>query len=101
MLREGACVYGVSTGVGNSSSHAVDRDGQVAYARAVMEQHGCGAGDPLPETEARAIIFARLVTLAKGLSGVRLSLLEALSRLLNHGIAPASSASARSGPPVT
>jgi histidine ammonia-lyase len=88
MLRENACVYGVSTGVGNSSSDAVDRDGQVAYARSVMAQHGCGVGEPFPEIDARAIVFARLVTLAKGLSGVRLSLLEALSRLLNHGITP-------------
>ncbi|MBE3072710.1 MAG: aromatic amino acid lyase [Acidobacteria bacterium] len=88
MLRDGTCVYGVSTGVGNSSSHTVDRDGQVAYGRSVMEQHGCGFGEPFPETEARAIVFARLVALAKGLSGVRLSLLEALSQLLNHGIAP-------------
>ena len=88
LLREGVCVYGVSTGVGNSSSEAVDRDGQLAYGRSVMEQHGCGAGEPFPEIEARAIVFARLVALAKGLSGVRLSLLEALSRLLNRGIAP-------------
>jgi histidine ammonia-lyase len=89
MLASGACVYGVSTGVGNSSSSAVDQKGVAAYGRAVMEQHGCGVGEPFPEPEARAIVFTRLVGLAKGLSGVRLSLLEALSQLLNHGIAPA------------
>jgi histidine ammonia-lyase len=88
MLNEGVCVYGVSTGVGNSSSLAVDRNGLVAYARAVMQQHGCGVGEPFPEHEARAIVFTRLVGLAKGLSGVRLSLLDALSQLLNHGIVP-------------
>jgi histidine ammonia-lyase len=88
MLREGICVYGVSTGVGESSYHAIDRNGQIAHARAVMEQHGCGVGEPFPEVEGRAIVFARLVSLAKGLSGVRLSLLRALSRLLNHGIVP-------------
>ena len=49
LLRRHACVYGVSTGVGNSSSDAVGRDGQAAYARSVMAQHGCGVGEPFPE----------------------------------------------------
>lgn len=89
MLREGVCVYGVSTGVGNSSSHTVEREAQEAYARSVMEQHGCGAGEPFAPEEARAIVFTRIVALAKGWSGVRLSLLDALARLLNHDIVPA------------
>jgi histidine ammonia-lyase len=88
MLAAGTCVYGVSTGVGNSSDHAIDRVSQIAHGRDVMQQHGCGVGEPFPEVEGRAIVFARLVSLAKGLSGVRLSLLQALSRLLNHGIVP-------------
>jgi histidine ammonia-lyase len=89
MLDEGARVYGVSTGVGNSSFHAIDREGLVAHAQSVMRQHGCGVGEPFSEIEARAVVFARLVSLSKGLSGVRFSLLEALAALLNHDIAPA------------
>jgi histidine ammonia-lyase len=89
MLDDGVCVYGVSTGVGNNSGQAVDPDRMTAHGRDVMQQHGCGVGEPFSGVEARAIVFARLVSLAKGLSGVRLSLLEALAQLLNHEIAPA------------
>jgi histidine ammonia-lyase len=88
MLDSGICVYGVSTGVGNSSDRAVERDRMNAHARNVMQQHGCGVGEPFSVAEARAIVLARMVSLGKGLSGVRTSLVEAMSRMLNAGIAP-------------
>ncbi|HEY3384127.1 MAG TPA: aromatic amino acid ammonia-lyase [Vicinamibacterales bacterium] len=87
-LDAGQTVYGVSTGVGNNSSRAVDRQNQIDFAISVMEQHGCGVGDPLSEAEGRAVTFARLVSLTKGLSAVRPPLLDALCALLNHRITP-------------
>ena len=87
-LRRGQTVYGVSTGVGNTSSRGVDNAAQVEYAVSIMEQHGCGVGEPLSAIESRAVVFARLVSLSKGLSAVRFGLLEALCALLNHDIAP-------------
>ncbi len=88
-LRAGERVYGVSTGVGNASSQPVGPREQIAYARSIMEQHGCGAGEPLSEAEGRAVLFARLVSLSKGYSAVRFSLLEAIRDLLNRGVVPA------------
>jgi histidine ammonia-lyase len=88
-LAAGATVYGVSTGVGNNSSRAVRLGEQIEFAMSVMEQHGCGTGDPLSEAEGRAVTFARLVSLSKGLSAVRPELIDALCALLNHGITPA------------
>jgi len=87
-LRAGKTVYGVSTGVGNNSKSTVDSAAQVEFALSVMEQHGCGVGEPLSPAEGRAIVFARLVSLSKGLSAVRFGLLEALCDLLNHDIIP-------------
>ncbi len=81
-------VYGVSTAVGNDSSRRIGRTDQTRFAISVMEQHGCGVGEPLSATEARGVVFARLVSLAKGLSAVRVDLLDALCQLLNHGITP-------------
>jgi histidine ammonia-lyase len=88
-LATGSTVYGVSTGVGNNSSRAVGMGEQIAFAISVMEQHGCGTGDPLSEAEGRAVTFARLVSLSKGLSAVRPELIDSLCALLNHGITPA------------
>jgi histidine ammonia-lyase len=64
MLDEGTCVHGVSTGVGNSSDHDVDRGRMKAHGRDVMQQHGCGVGTPFSPAEARAVVFARPVSLA-------------------------------------
>jgi len=87
-LRAGRIVYGVSTGVGNNSSAAVGRAAQVEFALSVMEQHGCGVGEPLSREEGRAVVLARLISLSKGLSAVRLGLLEAMCALVNHDVVP-------------
>ncbi len=87
-LADGRTIYGVSTGVGNNSSRDVHSATQVEHALSIMEQHGCGVGDPLSPVESRAIVLARLISLSKGLSAVRFELLESLCALLNHRIAP-------------
>ena len=87
-LAAGATVYGVSTGVGNNSSRAVGLGEQIEFAISVMEQHGCGTGEPLSEAEGRAVTFARVVSLSKGLSAIRPELIDALCALLNHGVTP-------------
>jgi len=87
-LRAGHTVYGVSTGVGNNSSNGVGRSTQVEFALSVMEQHGCGVGEPLSPAEGRAVVLARLISLSKGLSAVRFGLLNAMCALLNHDIVP-------------
>jgi len=87
-LAAGKTVYGVSTGVGNNSSRPVGLPEQIEFTLSIMEQHGCGTGDPLSELECRAVTFARLVSLSKGMSAVRPGLLEALSALLNHAVTP-------------
>ena len=50
--------------------------------------HGCGLGRHLDAGETRAVLLARLVSLAQGYSAVRFELLEALGALLNHDILP-------------
>jgi histidine ammonia-lyase len=87
-LDQGDAVYGVSTGVGYTSSNAVDRDHTHEFAYQIIRQHGCGLGPPFDKVESRAILFARLVSLAKGFSAVRPSLLQALCDLLNHDLVP-------------
>jgi histidine ammonia-lyase len=50
---------------------------------------GAGSGDAqLTPAQARAVVFARLVSLANGKTGVRLQLLQFLAALLNDAAAP-------------
>jgi histidine ammonia-lyase len=87
-LSAGHPVYGVSTGVGGDSARMVDatQDGDFAYR--IIRQHGCGMGPAFSMVESRAIVLARLVSLAKGHSAVRMGLLAALCGLLNRGVMP-------------
>ena len=87
-LSAGHPVYGVSTGIGHTSSRAIDPDHVQEFAYQIIRQHGCGLGPAFSEQEARAVIFTSLVGLAKGYSAVRPALLEALCNLLNRGVIP-------------
>lgn len=87
-LSAGHPVYGVSTGVGYSSKHAVDSTHIQEFAYQIIRQHGCGLGEMFSIPQGRAIVFARLVSLAKGYSAVRPELLHALCGLLNQGVIP-------------
>jgi len=87
-LTQGQAVYGVSTNVGNRSSVEVGKESLDAHASQMILHHGCGVGEPLSPEQVRATAFARLVSLAKGYSAVRVSMLEAMCKLLNAGVVP-------------
>ena len=87
-LASGVPVYGVSTKVGYESSRRVEADALDSFSYSIMRQHGCGVGEPLSREETRAVVFARLISLAKAYSAVRLDLLAALAELLNRGVTP-------------
>ncbi|MDK9709112.1 MAG: aromatic amino acid ammonia-lyase [Desulforhopalus sp.] len=87
-LSSGHRIYGVSTGVGYNSGHTIDADHTHEFAYQIIRQHGCGLGEMLSVEEGRAVVFARLVSLAKGYSAVRIELLQALCNLLNQGVIP-------------
>src|SRR6195256_4822079 len=88
IVAEGRTVYGVNTGFGKLSDVHIDparlRDLQLNLVRS----HSCGLGPPLSETEARALVLLRANVLARGYSGCRAILIEALVALLECGITP-------------
>jgi histidine ammonia-lyase len=85
-LSAGHPVYGVTTGVGMDAALRI-KDPQ-GFAYQIIRQHGCGLGAFFTPSEGRAILFTRLVSLAKGYSAVRLELLQALCDLIGHDIIP-------------
>jgi len=87
-IASGVSIYGVSTKVGYGSSRSVEPAELEGYGYSLFRHHGCGVGEPLSVAETRATVFARLISLAKGYSAVRLELLAALTHLLNHGVMP-------------
>jgi histidine ammonia-lyase len=88
IVAEGRTVYGVNTGFGKLSDVHIDparlRDLQLNLVRS----HSCGLGPALSEGEARALVLLRANVLARGYSGCRAALIEALVALLERGVTP-------------
>lgn len=88
LIAEDGVVYGVSTGYGDSCTVVIPPDLVAELPHHLYAYHGCGLGRFLDEHETRAVLVARLVSLAQGKSGVSLGLLQQLEALLRHDILP-------------
>lgn len=88
LLSEDGVVYGVTTGYGDSCTVTIPPELIAELPHHLYSYHGCGAGRFLTPEETRAVLAARLASLAQGMSGVSVALLEQLERLLKHDILP-------------
>ena len=87
-LAQGATVYGVNTGYGDSCVVDVPMELVEVLPLQLLRYHGCGMGQHLDDAQTLAVIAARLNSLAYGFSGVRHVLLERLADLINHRVLP-------------
>ncbi len=81
-------VYGVNTGFGKSCGKRMPGGFAVENGINLYRFHGCGTGDPLGLTETRSTIICRMISFAKGYSGVSMELLEGMASLLNEWVTP-------------
>lgn len=87
-LEKGGVVYGVNTGYGDSCQRAVPPHLLADLPLNLTRYHGCGLGRELEPEASAAVLVARIASLARGHSGVRLVLLERLCALLNQRVLP-------------
>lgn len=87
-LKKNPSVYGVTTGYGDSCNVKVPAALVQELPLHLTRFHGCGLGRIFSEFETRAIMAARLASLKRGNSGVRLELLQRIIDLINCGILP-------------
>src|SRR4030088_556087 len=80
--------YGVNTGFGDLAEVRISPDQIRTLQVNLVRSHACGVGAPLSEVETRAIVLLRANALAKGLSGVRPAVVEALCAMLKHRVHP-------------
>src|SRR5439155_51033 len=81
-------VYGVSTGFGALAGTRVAPPRQPELQLALIRSHAAGVGPPVDTEVVRATMLLRARTLARGMSGVRPVLADALIAMLNAGITP-------------
>lgn len=81
-------VYGVNTGYGASGINAIALEDAKELQKNLYRFHGCGVGVPLSLEISKKVIISRMVSLAKGKSGVSYELLERMEMLLKRDIIP-------------
>jgi histidine ammonia-lyase len=86
--RAGEVIYGVTTGFGSLADVAVRPDQAAELSLNLIRSHAVGVGAPLAGEAVRAAMLIRANTLAKGLSGVRVQVVETLLEMLNKGVHP-------------
>ncbi len=88
LLEEEGVIYGVTTGYGDSCTVNIPLSLVDELPLHLTRFHGCGLGEYLSEAETRAVMAVRLNSLAQGVSGVRMELLQLIVDLLNQNVLP-------------
>ena len=87
-LAQGRTIYGVNTGFGALSDTSIAAKDTRALQLNLIRSHAMGVGAPLPVATVRAILALRAHTLALGASGVRPSVVDALTQMLAADVVP-------------
>ena len=88
VLDAGDAVYGVNTGFGDLAGVRIAPDRIVELQRRLILSHASGLGEPLDDDAVRGMLLLRANTLARGHSGVRPQVIEALLALLEADVLP-------------
>jgi histidine ammonia-lyase len=88
VVATGAVAYGINTGFGKLASVRISSEQVRQLQVNLVRSHSCGVGAPLSEPETRAMMLLRANALAKGLSGIRPSVVETLCAMLNAKVHP-------------
>ena len=87
-VEEKKVVYGTTTGFGALVTKNIPKDQAEKLQRNIIITHSTSVGEPFEEEVVRGIILMVLQSLGKGVSGVRLELLECYRQLLNKNLIP-------------
>jgi histidine ammonia-lyase len=83
-----APVYGVNTGFGKLASTRIAHEDLATLQLRLLRSHAVGVGEPLSERVVRLVLLLKAASLARGYSGVREEVVDALLALHNHGLLP-------------
>ena len=88
VLAEDRVVYGVNTGFGSLARTRIDASKLAELQRALVLSHAAGTGPLLDDAIVRLAIAQKIAALARGYSGVRYEVIDALVKLMNANVMP-------------
>jgi histidine ammonia-lyase len=81
-------IYGVTTGFGEFANVSISKENIFELQENLIESHAAGTGEFLPPLIVKIMMLLRLNALARGYSGIRLSTLEFIIKMMEHNIIP-------------
>ena len=88
ILDENRTAYGINTGFGQLAQTRIVHEDLENLQRSLVLSHSAGIGQPLSDDLVRLIMVLKVNALARGFSGIRLSVINALIALINAEIYP-------------
>lgn len=88
IVASGVPAYGINTGFGKLASTHIPGDQLEALQKNLVLSHSAGVGPLLADETVRLLMILKVISLARGYSGVRLLVMETLLTLINRGIYP-------------
>lgn len=87
-IQAGDVMYGVNTGFGAFSSVRISDSEIEQLQKNLIRSHSVGVGTPFTPIQTRAMMLLRANALARGHSGIRVTVVEKILEFLNHNIIP-------------
>lgn len=81
-------VYGINTGFGSLYNKSIAREDLEKLQQNLVMSHACGAGEEVPSSVVKLMLFLKIQGLSYGNSGVQLETIERLVYFYNNNILP-------------
>lgn len=88
IVAEDRTAYGINTGFGLLAQTRIATHDLENLQRSLVLSHAAGVGEPLDEAMVRLMMVLKINSLARGFSGIRLSVIQALMALVNAQVTP-------------
>ncbi|PKH01715.1 histidine ammonia-lyase [Psychromonas sp. MB-3u-54] len=88
VIAENRVAYGINTGFGLLANTRIAPEDLETLQRSIVLSHAAGIGELMSDETVRMMMVLKINSLARGFSGIRLSVIEALMTLVNAQIYP-------------
>lgn len=88
IIAEDRTVYGINTGFGLLANTKINKDQLELLQRSIVLSHAAGFGDLMDDSTVRLMMVLKINSLARGYSGVRPLVINALIALVNAEVYP-------------
>ncbi|ADN77965.1 histidine ammonia-lyase [Ferrimonas balearica DSM 9799] len=88
VIERDQVVYGINTGFGLLANTRIAKDDLELLQRSIVLSHAAGTGEPMNDATVRLMMVLKINSLARGFSGIRREVIDALIALVNAGVYP-------------